>query len=363
MRPNSSYKRAGGECGDPGDECLDPSEQALGTRLAIGWRHETDGNARARHGQPVVEGMHHRHREHRSTRRQDPVQEHEGRATQQSERSKPVRPHPLGQAAAVRAEHDQREREERDAEVRDPVRRVQIAQHEHPERIEGADHQEDSGADHHRGHVRPRPQQVEREPGRRRGVVNGLLHVGSGDDRQAQDGRDGDHEERRRDAERADEDGSHGRAHGEPEDLGRQQQAEVRAELVWRREDHDAADGGLGHPRADAHHQPGQDERQERGAHRHADEAHHVEQHAEVDEPAGMASIGERRQQDLGEERREESGGDDRAERSRADAELVAKVVEHREHDAVAGGEQRGQEAEREDEPATAHGPRRYQRS
>ncbi len=66
-----------------------------------------------------------------------------------------------------------------------------------------------------------------------------------------------------------------------------------------------------------------------------------------------MAAIGERGDDDLGDEPGDEADTDDATERRFADAVLVAEVVEQGEQDAIAGGE------ERADEPAASREPGR----
>ena len=70
---------------------------------------------------------------------------------------------------------------------------------------------------------------------------------------------------------------------------------------------------------------------------------------------AGVPSVGERGECDLGDERRQEAHRHDQTERTLADAVLIAELVEHGEHHAVPRGEQRRQRAEDDDDRPSAH--------
>ena len=69
-----------------------------------------------------------------------------------------------------------------------------------------------------------------------------------------------------------------------------------------------------------------------------------------------MAAIGQRRDQDLGEEPGDEPDADDEPERRLRDPVLVAEVVEQREQRAVAGGEERPDQPEHDEELPLTHG-------
>ncbi len=58
---------------------------------------------------------------------------------------------------------NQRQREESDPEVGEPVAGAKIAQHQHPERVERADHEEHRRSHGNRGDERSLPQEIERE--------------------------------------------------------------------------------------------------------------------------------------------------------------------------------------------------------
>ena len=62
-----------------------------------------------------------------------------------------------------------------------------------------------------------------------------------------------------------------------------------------------------------------------------------------------VPAVGDRCEEDLRHERRQEADADDHAEPLGPDAVLVAEVVEHREHHAVARGQHRGHQTERQD--------------
>ena len=83
----------------------------------------------------------------------------------------------------------------------------------------------------------------------------------------------GDDEERRRDAERVDEQGRHRRPGGEAADVGGDEPPEVVPEAFRLGEDHDAADRRNGHPDADAHDEAPGEQRQEAGGERHQHQA------------------------------------------------------------------------------------------
>ena len=160
-----------------------------------------------------------------------PYEQHEPGAEQQPDRADAERPDALGQPAADRAEHDERQGEQRDAEVGDPLARVEVVEHDRPQRVERPDHQPHRAAEGDGAGERPDAQQVERQalraaarPSRRPAcaATNGRATSVAA----------GDHEERGRDAERPDEQRRHGRAGGEAGDVGGEQATEVVAEPV-----------------------------------------------------------------------------------------------------------------------------------
>ncbi len=216
----------------------------------------------------------------------------------------------MGEPATGRAEQDQRQREQRDAEVRHPVAGVDVVEHDRPQRVEGADHQEHRRTERHGTCERADPQEIERES--LLGRLHGLVHVHTCDERQRDRGGDGDDEERGRDAERSDEHSRHRRADREPADVGREQAAEVLAEPFGLGEDHDAADRRGRHADPDAHHQTPDEQRQERRRQRHHHQSDAVQADAEQHQLTGVAAIGAWRDQDLGEEPGEEADADDR---------------------------------------------------
>ena len=123
---------------------------------------------RARHREAVAERVHDADRQHRHAGRHEPVREHEPGAEHKPERTEPERADALSQPPAVRAEEDQRQGEERDADVGDPVRRPEIVEHDRPQRVERADHHEQRATHHQTCDHRSRAQQIEREPVLRR---------------------------------------------------------------------------------------------------------------------------------------------------------------------------------------------------
>ncbi len=68
-----------------------------------------------------------------------------------------------------------------------------------------------------------------------------------------------------------------------------------------------------------------------------------------------MAAVRDRGEDHLGDESGQEPDADDQAEPVSLDAVLVAEVVEHREHDAVPGCQERGHEPELQ-HPPSRHG-------
>ena len=110
---------------------------------------------------------------------------------------------------------------------------------------------------------------------------------------------------------------------GEPADVGGDQPAEVVPEAFRLGEDHDAADRRHRHPDADAHDEPAGEQRHEAGGERHQHEAGDVERHPAEHELPGVAPVGQRGDQQLGQEAGEEPDPDDRAERRLADPVLV----------------------------------------
>ncbi len=93
--------------------------------------------------------------EHRDAGRQQPIREHEPCTEKKTERAEPERANSLSEAPSPRAEEDQRQREERDADVGDPLAGVEIVEHDRPEGIERADHQEHGRSHHQTGDHRP----------------------------------------------------------------------------------------------------------------------------------------------------------------------------------------------------------------
>ena len=112
-------------------------------------------------------------------------------------------------------------------------------------------------------------------------------------------------------------------------------------------EDDDAAHGRDGHPDADAHHEASAEVGHEVAGRGEHEQAGDVEAHADQHEPPGVAAVGERGDEDLGQEPGEEAHPDHRAELRRRDAVVVADVVEHAEQRAVAHRHRRQHEPER----------------
>ena len=299
--------------------------------------------------------------EHRGARRHLPVQEHEHGAEQQPDGARAERPDTLRQPTAGGTEDHERQGEQRDADVGDPVGRPQVTEHEHPQRVERADHQEDGDALHDRSTEHPVAQEVEGKTlaGRRHRLVD----VGAGDHGDAHEREGGDSQKRGRQAERRGKDGRDRRAGGEPADVPRQQAAEVRAQVLGVGQDHDPPCRRRGHAGTEPHHEPRGEQPGERGAERHADEADDVERQAEHGQPAGVATVGHRCEQHLGGEGREEPDGDDEPELAAVQPVAGAVVVEHGEHHAVARRQQAGEERERDHDPALSHGRPRYRRT
>ena len=108
----------------------------------------------------------------------------------------------------------------------------------------------------------------------------GLGDGRAGDERQRDQRRRGDDQERRRDAERVDEQRRHGGTGGEPADVDGDQAPEVVAQPIGVGEDHDAADRRDGHPDADPHHEAPGEERHDVGGDGHQHEPGDVQQHA-----------------------------------------------------------------------------------
>ena len=154
------------------------------------------------------------------------------------------------------------------------------------------------------------------------------------------------------DAEAPDQQGGHGRAGGEAADVGGEQPPEVVPDAVGVGEDHDAPHGRHRHPDADAHHEATEQQREERAGEGEQHEPDDVDGDAGEHQLAGVAAVGERGDQHLGEEPGEEADADHRAEGALADPVLVADVVEHREQRPVAHRQQAEHEPERHE-----HGP------
>jgi hypothetical protein len=87
------------------------------------------------------------HREDPGPGRQHAVERHEQRAERQPDHRDPERPVHLRQPASGRAEHDQGQREQRDAEVGDPLVGAEVLVDDRPQRIERTDHHEQRSAE------------------------------------------------------------------------------------------------------------------------------------------------------------------------------------------------------------------------
>ena len=188
---------------------------------------------------------------------------------------------------------------------------VEVVEHHRPQRVEGADHQPHGGAEDHGAGERPDPQQVDGEAlaDRCRLLGDGR----AGDQRNDEQCRAGDDEERRRDAERVDEQRRHRRPGSEAADVGGDEPPEVVPEAFRLGEDDDAADRRNRHPDADAHDEAPGEQRQEAGGERHQHEATDVEHHPAEHELAGVAPVGQRGDDQLRQEAGEEPDPDDRA--------------------------------------------------
>ena len=329
---------SGQQCRDAGDERLEPAEDALGARLARARHDEADGHAGARHGEPVAHRVHHGDGEHRHPGRHESVEQHERGPEQQANGADAERSDALGQAPADRSEQHQRQGEQGDAEVGDELARLEVVERDGPQRVERADHHPHGAPERHRAGEGPQAQEVEGEPLGRR--LDRLVDAGpEGDDRQGHRSRRGDEQERPRDPERAHEHSGDGRPCGEPTDVEGQQPPQVVPDALGLGDDDDPSDGRHGHAHPDAHHEPADEQRHEVPGRRHHQQPDDVEHDAPEHEVAGVATVGDRSQEDLGQEPGEEADRDDPTERGLADAVLVADVVEHAEQGAVAHGQ------------------------
>ena len=144
------------------------------------------------------------------------------------------------------------------------------------------------------------------------------------DERQGQRDGPGDDEERHGDAERPEEDGSDGGPGREAADLGGEQAPEVVPEAGGVGEDDDAAHRRHGHAHTDAHHEAPDQQRHERAGPGEQQQADDVDGHAGQHEGPGVAAVGQRGDQHLGQEAGEEADADDRAEGALVDAVGVA---------------------------------------
>ena len=185
---------------------------------------------------------------------------------------------------------------------------------------------------------------------RRMRARTALADSHAGDERQHDQGGGGDHDERCRDAERADEQGRDRRAECETEHVGGEQPAEVLAEMVRVGEDDDATGGRYRRTDPDARDEPADEDRGERGAEPHQQQADHIDRNPEQHDSPRMAAVGERGDEHLRQERGDEPDPDDDTDRRFADAVLVAVVVDDREQHAVAGGEAGHEPAERDEQ-------------
>ena len=160
------------------------------------------------------------------------------------------------------------------------------------QRVERADHHEQRGAEHDGAGERSDREEVDREaPLRPHGA---LLDLNPRDEGQQHRGRDGDDEERCRDAERTDEERRDRRAEREAEHVSGEQASEVLAEVVRVGEDHDAAGRWHGGTDPDARDEPADQDRCQRGAEPHQQQPDHVDADTEQHHPTSMTPVGER---------------------------------------------------------------------
>ena len=190
---------------DAGDERLDAAEHALGAGLALGRRRR--GRRRRRCSTPSGRRSARGPSRRRTWRRavgMKPYRPMNTGAQQEADRTDPEGPDPLGEATADRAEDDERQGEQRDAEVGQPLGGVEVVEGQRPQarRRRRSSATPRSPASRRRrtaGSAAGRRRSAARSarPSRRRAVraTNGISSDGGG----------GDDEERRRDPERADE--------------------------------------------------------------------------------------------------------------------------------------------------------------
>ena len=122
--------------------------------------------------------------------------------------------------------------------------------------------------------------------------------------------------------------------------------AEVGAEVLVVGEDHDAADCGQRSADADAGDDAAEHQDREAFAEGHQQEPGDVDRNAGDDDAPGIATIGDRCDEGLGEEGGDEADTDQPPDRGFADAVGFAVVGNDREEHAVAGGKRRRQAGE-----------------
>ena len=252
----------------------------------------------------------------------------------------------LGEASTSRAEDDQRDREQGDAEVGDPVGGAEVVVHDIPQGVEGADHQERTGGKDDSASDDSVGEQID---GEALGCVGGghrFLDGHGSADHQQDRGRCRDDQERRGESVGADKHSGDRGTHGEPEDVGAQEAAEVGAEVLVVGEDDDAANCRQRSADADAGDDAADHQDREAFAERHQQEAGSVDRNAGDDDAPGIATIGDRRDQGLGEEGGDEADTDQPSDRGLADAVGFAVVSDDREEHAVAGCKRRRQAGE-----------------
>ena len=241
----------------------------------------------------------------------------------------------------------------------------EVVEGDRPQRIERTDHHPHRAPHQQGAGVGAQPQQVERQPLRRLGRVDGLDDLARAADHERQGGDDGagDDEEGHGDPEAPDQQRGHGRTGGEAGDVGGEQAPEVVPDAVGVGEDHDAPHGRHGHPDADTHHEATEQQGEERAGEGEQHESGDVDADAGEHQLAGVATVGQRGDQHLGEEPGEEADADHCAEGALADPVLVADVVEHREQRPVAHRQQAEHEPERhEHRPAPGRTGRAHDR-
>ena len=241
--------------------------------------------------------MDHGHRENEAASGQKPVDDHQPGSKEEADRSEFERPPGLCESPADRAEKNERQTEQGDAEIGDPISGAEILVDHIPERIKRSDHDERHCTQRHRPGEGAARKQVDRESSS--GWLGGLNNVDASDHWEQDESGRSDDEKWRRNTERANQDSGDCRPHREAEHVGGEQSSHVLPEVRRVGQDHDALDRRSRSADANPGDEAADQNGHERGAERHQDEAEDINEHPSQHQLFGMAAISKRGNGDL----------------------------------------------------------------